>query len=343
MLPEEAFAFLSRSSGQRQRFEHRFALAGLDVLLHSSVEPLADLFFRPFSHLQSAESARADTQLDVEIVTGTPRPQLENAPRGDGFFRSAGSHRFHASPDGRFVCHEVLASNSVWCLDRHNRRIIGWVESAERVTHYEMGKPFANLLSLVVEPFGRYLIHAAVVSWRGQGVLFAGPGGAGKSTSALACLRGGFDFIGEDLVILDENPEDHFTAHSAYNSAWIEPGHLMRFGGLATHAQNSREVEQNKSLLMLADIFPGQLSASTPLRFIMIPRINPGTASAIEPAVKPDAFKQLAPNCLMTATRIDMNGFQTLARLVQATPCFQLTLGDDLDRVPDLIKRRVEA
>ena len=62
----------------------------------------------------------------------------------------------------------------------------------------------------------------------------------------------------------------------------------------------------------------------------------------ITPASKPEALKQLAPNCLMTASRIDKKGFESLVRLVKATQCYWLDLGDDLDRVPQLVREVVE-
>ena len=164
MLPEEVFELLRRSPVQGQRFEHRFALAGLDVCLHSSVERLSDLFYRPFSHLPVLPSNASEQNLDIEIVTGVPRPQLTSAAGATGFYRDLGKQRIQASPDGRFVCHEVVESGALWCLDRRDGRIIGWVQTPERLSLYEKGKPFANLLPLIVERFGRYMFHAALVS-----------------------------------------------------------------------------------------------------------------------------------------------------------------------------------
>lgn len=219
---------------------------------------------------------------------------------------------------------------------------MGWVQSPERLTLYERGKPFASLLPLIVERFERYMFHAALVSWRGEGVLFAGAAGAGKSTSALSCLRGGFDFIGEDLLVLEEKPTDGFVGHGVYNSAWIAPDHLPRFGELSGHAQIASEAKEGKRALMLADIFPDRLRAAAPVHFMMLPRVRPGVASTVMPAGKPEALKQLAPNCLMTASRIDKKGFESLVRLVKTTRCYRLELGDDLECVPQLVREVVE-
>jgi HprK-related kinase B len=48
---------------------------------------------------------------------------------------------------------------------------------------------------------GHVLFHASAVSWRGQGVVLAGPPGAGKSTAALHCVEQGFRFVSNDRVL----------------------------------------------------------------------------------------------------------------------------------------------
>lgn len=342
--PRETFHSLEASSKSADRENHpghRFALAGLNVRLHSPTEQLADLFYRAFSHLPVVPQRSNGADIDIEIITGASRPLLGAAAEA-GFHSDVGRHRFQASPDGRFVCHEVLESGSLWCLDRQTSRVIGWIESAERITLYERAKPLANLLPLMVEPFGLYMFHSALVSWRGHGVLFVGAGGSGKSTSALSCLQGGFDFVAEDLVVLEETSAG-FIGHGVYNSAWIEPDHMSKFGDLGQYAYTGGEVEQRKSVLMLAEIEPGRMRSSAPLTCMMLPRIRPNERSAVHEVGRPEALKQLAPNCLMTASRIDKKGFDALVRLVKASRCYRLNLGDDLERVPSLVRDAVES
>ncbi len=278
--------------------------------------------------------------IDIEIVTDVARPDVFSQA-ATGFSSDVGRHRFQASKDGRFVCHEVIESGSLWCLDRQTRRVIGWIKSAQHVTMYEMGKPLANLLPLIVESFGLYMFHGALVSWREHGILFVGAGGSGKSTSALSCLRGGFDFVAEDLVVLEESAAG-FTGHGVYNSAWIEPDHLARFGDIARIAHRGGEVEQQKSLVMVAEFAADRMRPAARLEYMMLPTVCPGEESAVYQVGRPEALRQLAPNCLMTASRIDMKGFESLVRLVKASKCYRLELGSDLDRIPGLISETIE-
>src|SRR5690349_22946983 len=67
-----------------------------------------------------------------------------------------------------------------------------WARDAERMAPWEPGSPLRSLLRWVLAAHGLHLLHAAAVGTPdGRGVLLCGPGGAGKSTTALAFLAAG--------------------------------------------------------------------------------------------------------------------------------------------------------
>jgi hypothetical protein len=68
---------------------------------------------------------------------------------------------------------------------------------------------------------GLYQLHAsAAVDHRGQGWLFVGPSGVGKSTLAYALSRQGWHILGDDGVVLEP------TASGAMLHAWREPSQV---------------------------------------------------------------------------------------------------------------------
>jgi len=340
----EAFSN-ARKSRLGDVWERRFSLARHSVRLRSNSEALLGLLYAPFSHLPAVFAAETCPDLNIDVVAGVPREAIVTPSDWDGagLDTVVGRHRMQASTDGRFVCHEFLDSGSLWCLDRSSGRISGWVDSLSGLTLYERGRPLVRLLALWLERSGLQMIHAGMASWRGQGVFFVGPGGSGKSTAALCCVRGGLDFIGEDYVALGEAADGHFTGYSLYNSLWIAPDHLFRFGDLAALAAPGGEVEQRKSMLMLADVFAGRLAPSAPARFLMLPRVRPEGATAVSAASKPAALKQMAPNCLIFGTRLGKHGFEALVRLVRKLDCYWLDLGNDLEEVPGVVRAVIES
>lgn len=46
-------------------------------------------------------------------------------------------------------------------------------------------------------------LHASAVCKNNQSILFTGPGGAGKTSFSLSCLKEGFKFLGDDRILLD--------------------------------------------------------------------------------------------------------------------------------------------
>src|SRR5262249_49065941 len=63
--------------------------------------------------------------------------------------------------------------------------------------------PGAPALSAWLAGRGLQVLHAAAVAFAGRGVLLVGPGGAGKTTAALACALAGGDFLGDDLCAVE--------------------------------------------------------------------------------------------------------------------------------------------
>jgi hypothetical protein len=64
------------------------------------------------------------------------------------------------------------------------------------------------------------LLHAACVKMAGHGVLLCGDSGAGKTSLAFACVRAGWTYLSDDLVLLAEGGEDHVV---------IGNPHMFRF------------------------------------------------------------------------------------------------------------------
>ncbi len=60
---------------------------------------------------------------------------------------------------------------------------------------------------LYVRSHGLFCIHAAALALNEYGVVITGSSGAGKSTTALALLRGGFDLLSDELTLIDTSQD----------------------------------------------------------------------------------------------------------------------------------------
>ena len=60
------------------------------------------------------------------------------------------------------------------------------------------------------------VLHAGAVEYEGAAALVIGAGGAGKSTTVLACAMAGAGFLGDDLVLVDSAHNGELTVHCLF-------------------------------------------------------------------------------------------------------------------------------
>ena len=82
----------------------------------------------------------------------------------------------------------------------HTERRIGlyWTLDSDTLPTYEWAAPLRTQLHWLGSHHGLQLTHAAAVGLNGRGLLLAGKGGAGKSTTSLACWNAGWQFVSDD-------------------------------------------------------------------------------------------------------------------------------------------------
>jgi hypothetical protein len=333
---EEAFARASKAHPDRVETSW-WRFAGRCVRGRVAGRGLAGHFSRPFAHLLVEEQSGIDPDLTIDLWdgedTGIPLP----ATSLDSTFRwhdSGGTST--VSMDSRYYIHELFESWAI--LDRKARRILGWTASSERLSLYERGKPFRVLLSVWLHDRGVQVVHAALVSRDGRGILLPGRGGAGKSTSALACLLAGLDYLGDDYVGLEHLGDGSFVGHSLYKSTWLEPDHLVRFPLLVPHAIRRVLSWERKRLVHLSGILAEKLARSVPIRLVVLPRVVHTPSTRARPASKAEALRAMAPTSMFELTpRVGAQGFARLAALVTRVPTYWLELGEPLAEIPACI------
>jgi hypothetical protein len=182
------------------------------------------------------------------------------------------------------------------------------------------------------------IIHAGLVSYSGLGVLFAGQGGVGKSTSALACVAAGFEYVGDDYIALDVKTNGFVAGHSVYNSAWLAPDLLFRFPFLVPFVIKA---ERKKWPVLLSQAIPKNLSKMAPIRALLLPRVDNLTIARLLPATKREALLALMPSSMMKLPIAGTRGFEKIVQLIEQVPCYWLELGRNLDTVSLRVKQLI--
>ena len=301
---------------------------------------LGDDVFRAFSHLRVDDPAQAPA-LSVELwdeeETGVG---VEGLAAGADL--NAQGETF-VSPDGRIVI--TARTQTRTAFDRKARHIVGWVGRSTSLTQYEIGRPLHSELLLWHRDRGVQAIHSGFVTRNGDGVLFGGPGGAGKSTTALTCLQAGFHYLADDYVALEALAHGGYVGHSLYCSTHIEPEHLKRFPALVPHSIPGHLPREDKHLVMLSQVLPGGLARKARIRAVALPRVTGAAKPSIRPATKVESLLRLAPSSLILLPYAGLAAreFEKLSDFLESVPTYWLELGEDIHGIPELIGQILEA
>jgi hypothetical protein len=329
----DGFAEAGRLCPQSFR-ESPYVLAGRPVQMRIVGRRFAELMHLPFAHLSADESNLRNPALTIELwdaaettvpcEVGLTRDDLDLHPN------------LKKSADGRYASYQL--QHSLVCLDRRSGLMVGYTSSAEELSLYERGRPLHVPLSLWHKSLDMPLVHAGLVAKNGRGLLLAGPGGSGKSTSAITCTCAGFSYLSDDLVGLELRPDGAFLGHSLYNSTFLEPDHLKRFALFDPHAITGRYAFEKKRLVLLSQIASLKFQRSCRIEAIILPRVVRAPMCRLRPVSKGEALLTLAPSSLLVGERSNgAEGFDKLSRLVQQVPCYRLELSEALDEIPRVL------
>ena len=272
-------------------------LAGMPVRI-TAEESVAPFVLTPFAHLAASHDAPL---LSIE-VSALDRPL--DAPE-TGIITT--------SDDGDTITHTLPDCVAVY------RRSAGTIEARVREegsASWRRAKPLQLVLSVFFADHGIDLVHAGVVSLHGNGILFAGIGGSGKSTTAISALLDGFDFLGDDCAGVRG-----LEAFSVFGSGCLEREHARKFPFARVESADVKDV------VPLASLYPERMIASTTLRAIVLPRVTHADRVTLKPATAAEALLTLAPSSILKRAVPAADAFARIAQLVRQIPSYRMEMG----------------
>jgi hypothetical protein len=215
---------------------------------------------------------------------------------------------------------------------------VQWLRDATVMAPWEGGAPLRSILRWTLARHGVHLIHAAAVGTGADGVLLLGSGGAGKSTTALACLQAGMALVSDDYTLV--RPGSPPTAHPAFAIAKAGPGSLELLGGgdLDARAVGARVDWRGKLRLPIADV----VCPSLALRAVVLPRVAERTGVAV-PHDRREALRSIAVSTLLQLPGDSAATLTVLRELLATLPVYSLDVGPDVAAIPEAISVLIEA
>lgn len=312
-----------------------YSFGGHAVRLRVIGNRLAERLALPFAHLRCPRSDPSHARLTIDVWD-----QLETGV-ALGIDVSPDpldlSSRFSTSEDERFVT--SVLQHSITSFDRQEEHIVGAALDADQLSLYEYGRPLHVPLSLWYNERDIPLIHAALVSYKGDGILLAGSSGAGKTSSSLSCMPAGFHYLADDSAGLEIQAGGDFWGHSVYSSAFVDEQTIHRLPTLSKHAIPGKYSYEDKQLVFVSQAGSPQLMRRTRIRVVCLVRITDEDCIGVRPATKRESLLAMARSMLLSGVLSPgKRGFEQLGRLVDNVPSFWLEVGPNPEDIPRCIR-----
>lgn len=217
------------------------------------------------------------------------------------------------------------AGGYVTAIDRRSSRGLVWFTKPDRIASWHIARPLMHAIKGVSLGTSWTPVHAASVARNGGAILIVGQSGAGKTSIAMACAAQGWDYLGDDAVIVRAGPP---RVASLYSSARLREDTFQRYpDAMRACLGVSDDAGELKAEVDMALVGPPVAEAE--IRAIVVPQPTDWSEFRLAPLGRADTLRKL-----MTAMRQSMLGdeaaaFSKLAALVSQVPCYALTASGD--------------
>lgn len=308
-------------------------LAGIPIRLNFAGEALRDRVLPALEHLPTAENVEPELSIFVH-----QEPALFDAAR------------FAPSADAAFGENDIWTEDSpelTILLQRRGRyvTVVDWtartawwlVPNADAITYIDRAHPLQQLLTYFLHKRGRFLVHGAAVGCEQNGVLILGHGGAGKSTTALACLEAGMRYVADDFCLVSADPEP--VAHSIYSTGKMHFAEMDRFPRLTPAGDVANRPPDEKTVFFFAGLPGASLADRLALRALLLARITDTPQSRLRPAGQADAFRALVGSAALHLPATRAHALRCYNQVARSLPAFVLELGADVRSTPPLLRQ----
>jgi hypothetical protein len=332
-------SFLVAAEAAGGLVERDLAIGPAGVRLRFAGDALVSRVLPALAHLVTSEPAAPRLTLSVwdSGSTGVEIPPFPWLPRD---LRQRGEVAGYNDARLRTVYHgdvldPTLGFNALSMYDAEAGSGIFWVESVDRLPWFESAEPLRPLLHWGLMDQSCHLLHAGAVANDDGGVLLAGSGGAGKSTSTLACIEAGFRFVSDNYVLMTRGAQP--IAHSIFCTAKVRPEGIRFHPRIREMVADVDEGSEEKYVLDLNRHMPERLTRSAPIDAVLLPRRSDSGRVTARPTSPTQGLLALAPSTIYQLPSGRGVSLEPMSELVRQVPTYVLELGGPPDQVPGAI------
>ena len=317
-IEDWALALMEYVFGQKASFTpHLIQFGNKGVLLHLptghpiSCEIMDALF----------EAGDLDPVFELIFWECSVPDEIKSATKADVPHIPGGQH---VLSDRTTICVDQH-TDGLYVLDRVKKRILIWVPRYEKFPFWAKATPFRIPFSWVASENDGEMIHCAGIELDGHGILLAGNGGRGKTTTAINAALHGAKILGEDFILYMKD-----SVFAVYTKAKIHPGiHLDHLMGKGLQAPSA--IPNQKTIVNLRNQPFSMVETFRPtiLYFPGIPGLD--TATEIVRISKALALREFAGPSFIGLQGAGAHSLEQHSKLVRTIDTWSLPMTGQLD------------
>jgi hypothetical protein len=186
--------------------------------------------------------------------------------------------------------------------------------------------PWLLTLVWLLRERGLYALHASCVAWGDLGLAIVGPSGSGKSSTALSLMQAGWDWVADDVVLVEPGPPARL--HGLAQGFSFHPRLADRLPGLDGVSLGEKRFADARA------VFSGrQLPFCRPAA-LLFPHVVAGETSRIDRLSPAEALMALLPAVggILSGGPVRQSQTQlaALGALAAAVPAYRLHAARDI-------------
>ncbi|MGB3692448.1 MAG: hypothetical protein WBG70_05435 [Spirulinaceae cyanobacterium] len=319
--------------------ERFYNLGDFTIKLCFAGEALVGYLTPAFAHLATQSTPKPNLTIclwdSASTKTKMPPPPWQGAQlQQRGEILGFNNERIHTTFQWGANTLSMLDSDTYGGLRLRNLGLY-WVNDAKLLPYWESGSPLRTILHIWLGKRGVQMVHAGAVGLPSGGVLLAGKGGSGKSTTALCCLNSDLFYASDDYVLLASQPTPQ--VHSIYNTGKKRPDDIDRLPFLKSIISNRDRLDSEKALYFLHQHFPEKIISGFPLKAIFVPRVTGKVETSLSKASSVAGLSALVPSTIKQLPNAGKEACLIMTEVAQKVPCYYLNLGTEIKQIPEVI------
>lgn len=330
---------IAAEAATRAHATHGIALGELTAVLNFASEDLNQRFAPSFARIGVPQEKPT-----MSVALWEPRPDIAQIPVLPWPLNSylAGAEKAGYCDDRYYVRFDV-PTNALTVFDLETRRAAYLNRWPQTLPTWEWAGPLRWLIQRLAIEHNMVFAHAAAVARSGRAAVIAGPRGAGKSTTTLACYAAGFRYLGDDRCLLSGSHRPR--VYSVYSTAKVFAKEANRFAiaELGRVAIQPQRDDDNKILIPINQIAPDSIADSADIGCILIPKHNGLVRSGFRRASPAEAVRLLIAEIVAQAPATAARSLAIATKICRDLPIFVLDAGTDHEDLARTVDAALDA